>query len=164
MQFLRTGSSSGCGPIPKPVAGAAQQTLGECPSELPFRCRDGSCAKDWTFCTDRLPRMRRTQRRGFAGDVVGGPHFRYPPGRARVPWMDTYGGGGEKTPTPPSGCDRRTPAVAGLSAVDAIKFRQIAGAVIRTRRGTVVTTGSTQARTFAGFAAKVGSIPMTRGG
>lgn len=30
-----------------------------CPKELPFRCRDGTCAKDWTFCPDRLPRAAR---------------------------------------------------------------------------------------------------------
>lgn len=85
------------------------------------------------------------------GDIVSGPHYRYLPGRARVPWMDTYNGGGMKSCDPLPGCERRTP-MAGLSRNDAIKH-----GARKIRRGTVARVGM-----MTGV--RVGSIPMTRGG
>jgi hypothetical protein len=111
MQFLRTGSSSGCGPTAQPIAG------------------------------------RRT---AYAGDVVEGHQQGcYPAGRARVPWGNFWGGNRE----PNSG-------MAGLSRADAIKHG-VAGAVIKTRRGTVVQTRSGVAGLMV--SSRVGSIPQTRG-
>jgi hypothetical protein len=156
MQFLRTGTSSGCGPTSQAVAGARsperarpparslvrtlrsvwEPTLLECPAE-------GQVCTPWG-CFKCMPV-------GYAGDIDSGPHHRYLPGRARVPWMDTYGGGGMKSCAPAPGCSQRTP-MAGLSRLDEIKH-----GAIRIRRGTVARIGMLRG-------VRVGSIPQTRGG
>lgn len=134
LQFMQTGFNSSCGPTARPIAGHPARPI----------AGNGFPPEGWVEAVSTKPIVRvappATERKvllasqraaqfGIAGDAVGSPHYRYPPGRARAPWLDTYGGGGRKI---------------GLGVIDAIKHRRsgYAGTIIKTRRGTVVQTHS----------------------
>lgn len=181
MQFLRTGSSSGCGATAiagaqtaepgegqpaESIAGSHMQPVpGDAGEVALYRGRaDGI---EDTYNPEQFPPgfLRGIYDQGFregygvgtgegfAGDVVCGPHRRYPPGRARAPWGDNFWGGAREPQT-------------GFT-----------GAIIETRRGTVIQTRSSdRVRTpsngvgrrqdgVAGLlvSSRVGSIPQTRG-
>lgn len=123
MQFLRTGSGSSCGPTAQPggaESGEAQPGGAGSGEAQPDGAGSGEAQPVAGRRNSGVGRPRPVAGDGYAGDVVCGPHDRYPAGRARAPWGDTYWGGARELAPESS----------------------IAGAVITTRRGTVVRTRS----------------------